>query len=94
MGTTKKARKGRNAVHVRATVGEVEKVVTSISDATVKAITRGTGLILKGGQSVAHGVYVVAMATVKITEVKGGKCFRAQVLKRPGVPSVESSVMP
>ena len=81
MGTTKKARKGGNAVHVRATVGEVEKVVTSISDATVKAITRGTGLILKGGQSVAHGVYVVAMATVKITEVKGGKLLQGASLE-------------
>jgi len=76
MGTPKKARKGGSAVHVRATVGEEEKVVTSISGATVKAITRGTGLILKGGQSVAHGVYVVAMATVKVTEAKGGKLLQ------------------
>ena len=81
MGTPSKARKGMNAVHVRATVGEEERVVTSISGATVTALQRGTALILKGGASVAAGVYTVAMAAVKITEQKGGKLLTGESLK-------------
>jgi len=98
MGTTKKATSTKDTTKVTAEPVEEERevVIPAITKTGKDAIRKGSKMIATGGTSSAKGAFLIAEATQKVIEQKGGKYLTGTTLAeaRGTVRAVAEAVIP